>query len=174
MKRNHLALGLSILALSVAAGARADFSGYYDHSNWYLYSEGDGYVANATPSTLTLVGDNSGWGGYTDYIIAIEQDGILSFDWSYFSIDDPGFDYASYYAGGMDNFLSDASGESGSVSIAVTAGELFAFTVYSEDGWLGAGELTITNFNVEPVPEPATMAVLGLGAAALVRRRRSK
>lgn len=74
----------------------------------------------------------------------------------------------------MDNFLSDASGESGSVSIAVTAGELFAFTVYSEDGWLGAGELTITNFNVEPVPEPATMAVLGLGAAALVRRRRSK
>ncbi len=40
---------------------------------------------------------------------------------------------------------------------------------------ISAGEgATVTNFTYEAVPEPATMATLGLGALALVRRRRLK
>jgi hypothetical protein len=34
--------------------------------------------------------------------------------------------------------------------------------------------LTINALGGEPVPEPATMAVLGLGAAAIARRRRAR
>lgn len=36
------------------------------------------------------------------------------------------------------------------------------------------GALTSWSFTVEAVPEPATMATLGLGAVALMRRRKSK
>lgn len=41
------------------------------------------------------------------------------------------------------------------------------------DGTWNSGNLTL-QFEAAPVPEPATMAVLGLGAAALMRRRRNK
>lgn len=36
----------------------------------------------------------------------------------------------------------------------------------------GNGNFIVTQFTATPVPEPATMAVLGLGAIALIRRRR--
>lgn len=39
-------------------------------------------------------------------------------------------------------------------------------------GTAGNGNFFVTQFNATPVPEPATLAALGLGAAALIRRRR--
>lgn len=53
-------------------------------------------------------------------------------------------------------------------------------TSYGHDGFLTSfsysreGYLDLTNQDTEVVPEPATMAVLGAGALALIRRRRAK
>lgn len=53
-------------------------------------------------------------------------------------------------------------------------GTLFAgrWTSSSAGTTGGNANLLVTNFTSTAVPEPATMAVLGLGAAALLRRRR--
>jgi hypothetical protein len=43
----------------------------------------------------------------------------------------------------------------------------------SDDGWITVDNISVTAGGTSaPVPEPATMAVLGLGAAAAIRRRR--
>ena len=47
--------------------------------------------------------------------------------------------------------------------------EILANARPNNDSWTGVAEV---RFDTEAVPEPATMAVLGLGAATLLRRRR--
>lgn len=47
--------------------------------------------------------------------------------------------------------------------------EILANARPNNDSWTGVAEV---RFDTEAVPEPATMAILGLGAAALLRRRR--
>lgn len=165
--------GAAFLGVSTTASA-SGFTGYYDHSNWAItLQQGNSHISTATTTTLTLVGNNDGSGAYADlwYEIAIGGDGMMSFDWSYFSTDEPEFDASWYYHNGTWTFLSDTTGESGHVDLAVSTGDVFRFSVDSVDGLFGPGELTITNFSA-PVPEPATMAALGLGVAALLRRRR--
>jgi hypothetical protein len=47
------------------------------------------------------------------------------------------------------------------------------FSITATDGQSQIeGNTSVDNFRAEAVPEPATIAVLGLGAAALLRRRR--
>lgn len=178
MKRAYLTLGTSLVVLASAAVAQADFTGYYDHANWVFtqLNGGNGYIDTATDSTLVMVGGDDGSGNSSDdyYTITAEADGMFSFDWVYNSEDDPGFD-AGYYYVNTYIYLSSTDGESGSISVPVLAGDVIGFNVYSVDQVFGPGVLTITNFSgPTAVPEPASMAVLGLGALALAKKRARK
>lgn len=167
-------LSALIVAAGLAASASAQFVDDYDPANWTLEQSigANGFVASHTASELILVGSNNGSDafGFTDLIIIVAQDGFISFDWAYDSDDEPGFDAGFYFAGNF-VFLSDTAGESGSVlSIPVSAGDLFAFSVETVDNFFGPGELTITNFSF--VPAPGTAALLGFGGVLAARRRR--
>ena len=168
----------TIAALAVAGLASAavadGFSGYYDPANWTFNANGgDGSLdLSGVPASITIIGDDSGANlpRNTDLTIASNMTGVMSFDWSYFSIDDPGFDDGSYLINGVEFVLSDTSGQSGSISVNVNAGDIIGFRVWTSDGLFGPGELTISNFTV--VPTPGALALLGLGGLAAGARRR--
>ena len=160
-----------VATAAIAGSAAADFIGYYDHANWDFFTEGAGYVATATDTQLTLIGDDSSWGGYTEYTITAQGAGDFVFDWSYYTINSPGWDAGGYIVGGTYYQLDDGYGPgSGSVSVAVGDGDTIGFYVYSADGVFGPGYLTITNFT-GPVPAPGALALLGLAGLASRRRR---
>lgn len=153
----------------------AGFVGDYAPANWTL-SQGNanGFVQQHDASTLILVGGNNGSGGfgYTDLLIQVAQTGFISFDWAYDSADDPGWDASLYFSDGTGFvLLSDIPGTSGSVlTVAVNAGDFFAFSIETVDNTFGPGILTVTNFSF--VPAPGAVGLLALGGLAAVRRRR--
>lgn len=55
--------------------------------------------------------------------------------------------------------------------LTLEAFETFNDSSVAIDGIVNSGTVTFT-FEAQPVPEPATLAALGLGAAALLRRRK--
>ena len=182
-------LGLTFCLLGVISQpAKADFVGYYNVSNWTLTNTNNGgfpsftdgtAVANGGGTSLTMTGGNSGSGfpGETDLYILAAAAGIVQFDWSYSSLDLPGYDSAGYFIDNTYTQLADTDGQSSSlpVSFSVTAGQRFGFAVLT-DNMFEPGIFTIMNFrapsDVSPVPEPNSVALVSAlaAAAALLRR----
>jgi hypothetical protein len=168
-------------ALGAPAIAQADFSGPYDHANWTFTQAGDSsFTANLT--TLILNGSDDGTTllATTEYTIAADASGTVSFDWDYSSVDSLNWDYGGFSVNGVFTTLASNSSLilSGNFSTAVNAGDIIGFWVSSQDSTLGAGVLEITNFSGPvAVPEPGSLGLLALGtvggALGLRRRRRS-
>ncbi len=154
MKRNtpaNATIG-AVLGLAVAAAitgvAAADFSGYYDVENWSFFTEAEGSLdSSEAPEALTLIGGDLEIPGDTTLTIEVEEDCNFRFDWEYHSNNSPGYDVGGYIVGDTYYELDDGSGPgSGSISVAVSAGETIGFYVYTMDGMLGAGALLIQQF----------------------------
>ena len=159
--------------LAVAGAANADFSGYYAPGNWAVYSPGDGFITWNAPSMVTIDGINTGGpADYTTLTIAAGAAGTFAFDWTYFTYDSPGWDEGGYIVNNTYYMLDMGYGPgSGSVSVAVNAGDTIGFYVLSYDGGLGQGVLEVYNFSA-PVPAPGALALLGLAGLTARRRRR--
>lgn len=109
--------------------------------------------------------------------------GTLSFDYS-LSLQETTGIFAGWNHGGyiLDGVLTQLPAGTGSVSLSVMAGDVFAFDAFGTancfgcvDGKLHAGAttLTITHFNA-PVPEPATTTLLICGAGLALARVRAR
>lgn len=160
--------------------------GFVDHyapANWTIddeYAHGGSIDAGGAPHSITITGPDDGsrsW-GQIGMLIQVPIGGLFSFDWAYSSEDPPGFDYA-YYINGYEYYLSGTSGESGSVSVQVYAGDTIGWRVYSNDSVNGPGVLTISNFSAPglTIPEPSAgvlfvaAATAGIAVTAMRRRR---
>jgi len=163
----------------LAPQARAGFIQAYDLANFTLTNQNaDG--AAVTPdggSSVVFTGGNNGSGlsGSTDLTIAAAISGLVSFQYSYLSLDTPGFDTAGFLVNGLFTQLTDTSGDSGKTAFSIAAGQRFGFRMTTFDNQGEPGILTISNFSAPSsaaaAPEPATWLLALAAFAAFAARR---
>jgi hypothetical protein len=107
----------------------------------------------------------------------------FQFDYSYFSIDLPGFDRAGYFIGPTFIALADTDGQSGTATVSVNIGDQFGFRIETDDNTGEPGVFAVSTFTTSAasgVPEPATFYLIpgtilaGIGFFRLQNRGRRK
>lgn len=186
-------LGVSILLSAIAAPASAAFIGDYAMANWTSTPNTGSINTAGAPNTLVMTSSNTGSFSTvdTDFTITASGAGSVAFDWGYVTNDLDGSIFNAFYVDPMGylingvftqlNFadLPQGGSESGSASFNVNMGDVFGFRIYAQDDFNGSATATISNFNFAPdtVPEPQSLALLGIGLAAFglaaSRRRRA-
>jgi hypothetical protein len=172
--------------LIFSSNANATFTGYFDVTppgNWVFgKTPGDtGYVdRSAAPNSIVLIGSDK-WppvapkAGTDYYTITIPYDGLISFDWSYSSVDIPGYDTSYFLLNSNAFFLSDTTGDYGSMlGIPVFTGDIFGYEVDTLDNAGGPGQLTVSAFSYSEVPEPATFALIGTALIGFTLARKKR
>ena len=169
---------LTLLAFS-AGSAGAAFIGPYDPTSFVLTNmNSDGFAVFRPDGSLVLTGGNNGSGtpGTTNFLVSAAGTGLVTFNFSYSSLDAVLAEVVGYMIGSSFNLLADRDGTAGPVSFAVTAGQTFGFRLTTEDNTGEPGILTVSNFAAPAgsgVPEPSTAMLMaaGLATAAFWRHR---
>ncbi len=165
---------------SANAALVSDFTGGYDVSNWTTSLDGGVVDTTGAPASVLSISSNDGSGpDFTDFTIAALGTGIVSFDWSYSTVDwCLSCDTFGYLLNGIYTQLSFANPSSGTASFGVTTGDIFGFRSYASDSIYGSSTTLISNFSApgasSSVSAPGSFAIFGLGIAGIGCLRRKK
>ena len=186
----------SLVAAALSGAAQADFTGPTAPGSFAVVNvgnlQGNGPVQGTalfSNSQLQIAGadtqDGAGCSGGVYSVIgpceirvSINLGGTYSFDWSYFTADadGPGGDMFGVIVDGTRTTISDLGGAVSQLGqSSYVALSSFAWFLNCTDCTGGRATVTISSFNLSPVPEPAAAALwlAGLAAAAgAVRLRR--
>jgi hypothetical protein len=176
--RHLLSLGLATSAtLGIMATLPSKATALSLTNGTLTNTNADGNVQATSRKVILTGGDNgSNLSGTTDWTILIDSAmaGDISFNWSYFTLDTPGFDSAGFLLNGQYTPLAVQDGDSSTSPISLTLknGDIFGFRVQTSTNTDGAGELTI----YESVPEPSTIlgTIITLGFGKVFKRRLAK
>jgi len=133
----------------------------------------DGSVTIAADGmSFVLTGGNTGSGltGETDFTGMSTSAGVLSFDWSYNSADQPGLDAAGYFLDGSMIQLANSDNRSGSISIQLASAERYGWWVTTQDntGEPGVLKVSVSQSEVLQTPEPACAFLAAIGCGLLI------
>ena len=150
----HATLSATLTNNDVITG----FSGVFAPTYWaYSTTNSDGIVNTTNaPSSISITSGNnlSESSGTTDYSIVIPETGTLSFNWSYTTSDGSAYDYPQFIYENVTTLftgydLDGNSPQSGSVTLNVTEGTVFALRMHTLDNSYGPAIVTISNFKLE-------------------------
>jgi hypothetical protein len=148
---------LGIMSMLPSQATAINLTGDFAPSNWTLTNtEADGSVeTNVSSGTIILTGGNNGstLPGTTDWTISINSAGNISFNWSYSTLDTPGFDSAGYLMNGDYTPLAIQDGDfsTSPVSVNVNIGDIFGFRAATSSNSDGPPVFSVF---VDPVPVP--------------------
>jgi hypothetical protein len=187
------ASALALLEPVTALAYTDTFAGYYAPGNWTTSSPqatpGSWTHTSATVSAadyLTITGPaGSNLSGYYDIAIQAAFDGTWSFKWAYNPNGDILTRDTSYYFTTTDLSTlttrtqlatNNSTIKTGTKSFSVTQGTWIGFSVFSSNGNLTPGILTISSFAaplpdvITPpngIPEPSSLSLLAISALGL-------
>jgi hypothetical protein len=153
--------GTNLNAISGSGSAIiSGFNGGYAPANWtisYTPSPNGGTVnTSGAPANISLTSSDAGIGSNQSviYTVTVISSGNITFNWNYVTTDVGGssYDVPEYYINGVNmgffpGFVSGGPNtQSGTATIAVTAGQTFSFAIRATDDILGAATVTISNF----------------------------
>ena len=135
------------------------FDGAFAPDNWTLVNSpsntaGSVAIGSDVPVEILITGGNSNVGGFTELQIEVPFDGVINFDWGYQSTDTGDFDRGGYSLNGNLTVLANNASQvpffNQSVSVEVSAGDIFGLRVVTQDGRFGAGVLGVSSFEFVP------------------------
>jgi hypothetical protein len=143
----------ALAGLAVGSATYGQFSGPYAPGNWTFNANGgNGSVdTSGAPASIALTGNDNGLAAInTDFTIAAASSGIWSFHWVYNTPDTGTYDSAHYLINGVATQLANNTtpGASGDTAVAVAAGDVIGYRVYSADGVFGPGTLVVSSFGI--------------------------
>jgi hypothetical protein len=160
-------VNLSAVSTGGSSSAINGFSGFYAPANWTIThspSADQGTVNTASaPSSISITSSDGGnFGNHlVIYTVTIQGNGNVTFNWSYNTTDinGSGYDRPQYaingvVVGDVPGFVSGGStAQSGSATIAVSAGQTFSLIMIATDDILGSATTVFSNFTA---PGPST------------------
>ena len=173
--------GAVLVSGSVFDSAEATFIGAYEVSNWSSFDNAGGSVNTAgAPDAISLISGNTGVGGETSFTVTAVNDGWVTFDYSFSTVDwSPFWDPFGYVLNGVNVELVNDNADPlvATISFFVNKGDVFGFFANTVDGVWGASTTVVSNFKgPQAVPEPAMLAIFGtaLFSLGVFQRRRAR
>jgi hypothetical protein len=143
---------------SLTCGTAVGFQHAFAPANWSTVqsplSSNGSIVTSYAPFSISLISSNNlgGTPSSTNYSILMPCSGVITFNWSYTTVDGAQYDYPQYKINGGTPIIfpgfatSGPSFQTGTASVVINAGETFSFMAQSADNLSGSCSIYINDF----------------------------